>query len=51
MGGLATKIAANGGKTPEDPAPLIEFANGAAAKTVERKGAMSAIPRLDELEG
>ncbi|KAF2220560.1 ribokinase [Elsinoe ampelina] len=49
VGGLATKIAAAGGKGLEEPWEVIRFANRAAAKTVERSGAMDAIPRLSEL--
>ncbi|KAI5204570.1 ribokinase-like protein [Aureobasidium subglaciale] len=49
VGGLAVEIAKNGGKTPGAPAKIIEFANSAAARTVEKPGAMSAIPWLNEL--
>lgn len=49
VGALATQIARNGGKTPDDPRSFIEFANRAAARTVEKSGAMAAIPWLDEV--
>ncbi|KAG8628004.1 hypothetical protein KVT40_003877 [Elsinoe batatas] len=49
VGGLATRIAAAGGKGLEEPKGVIQFANKAAARTVERSGAMDAIPRLSEL--
>ncbi|KAF4555138.1 Ribokinase-like protein [Elsinoe fawcettii] len=49
VGGLATKIAATGGKGLEDPKTVIQFANKAAARTVEQSGAMDAIPRLSEI--
>lgn len=49
VGALATQIARNGGKTPDDPRSIIEFANRAAAKTVGKAGAMAAIPWLDEV--
>lgn len=48
VGALATRIALNDG-CPEDPEPLIAFANKAAARTVEKRGAMGAIPWLDEV--
>ncbi|GAB7351008.1 hypothetical protein MBLNU459_g1500t1 [Dothideomycetes sp. NU459] len=50
VGGLAVRIAQNGGKTPESPREMVEFANAAAARTVEKAGAMAAIPWLDEVE-
>ncbi|TKX26812.1 ribokinase [Elsinoe australis] len=50
VGGLATKIAEAGGKGLSDPREVIAFANRAAAKTVERSGAMDAIPKLSELQ-
>lgn len=49
VGGLAVRIAQNGGKTPESPEEMIQFANAAAARTVEKAGAMAAIPWLDEV--
>ncbi|KAG9605422.1 Ribokinase-like protein, partial [Aureobasidium melanogenum] len=49
VGGLAVEIAKNGGKTPEAPQKMIEFANSAAARTVEKPGAMAAIPWFNEL--
>ena len=50
VGALAVQIARNGGKTPDDPASIFDFANAAAAKTVEKSGAMAAIPYLDEVD-
>ncbi|KAH0278600.1 Ribokinase-like protein, partial [Aureobasidium melanogenum] len=50
VGGLAVEIAKNGGKTPEAPQKIIEFANSAAARTVEKPGAMAAILWFNELQ-
>lgn len=50
VGALAVQIALNEGTTPEDPMDVIAHANRAAAKTVEKAGAMTAIPWLDEVE-
>jgi len=49
VGALAVQIARNGGRTPDDPASIFGFANAAAAKTVEKAGAMAAIPYLNEV--
>lgn len=49
VGGLAVEIAKNGGKTPSSPESIIQFANSAAARTVEKAGAMAAIPWFNEL--
>jgi len=49
VGGLAVQIARNGGKSPEDATDMFQFANAAAAKTVQKAGAMAAIPYLDEI--
>jgi len=49
VGGLAVQVARNGGKSPEDATEMFQFANAAAAKTVQRAGAMAAIPYLDEI--
>ena len=50
VGALAVQIAKNGGRTPDDPASIFAFANAAAAKTVEKSGAMAAIPYLNEVD-
>lgn len=51
VGAIAIRVAEMGGKLPpSDARPIIEFANRAAAKTVEKKGAMAAIPFGDEVE-
>lgn len=49
VGGLAVEIAKNGGKTPQSPESMIQFANSAAARAVEKPGAMAAIPWVNEL--
>lgn len=48
VGALATKIAENKGDTAKAEA-YIEFANAAAARTVQKSGAMAAIPKLQEV--
>lgn len=48
VGALATKIAEHKGKTKEVE-EFIGFANAAAARTVQKEGAMSAIPKLQEV--
>jgi len=50
VGALAAKIAENGGVIPDDPSDLLNFANSAAAVTIQKKGAMSSIPYLVEVE-
>lgn len=50
MGGLAVKVAGNGGKFSADPTTDVVFANAAAARAVEKHGAMAAIPWLDEVK-
>ncbi|PNS16492.1 Ribokinase [Sphaceloma murrayae] len=50
VGALATKIAEAGAGRLIEPGKAIDFANRAAAKTVERSGAMDAIPRFDEVK-
>lgn len=50
VGGLAVKVARNGGKFSPDPSKDLKFANAAAARAVEKQGAMAAIPYLDEVK-
>jgi ribokinase len=50
VGALAVKIAQNGGKLSSDPSSDLVFANAAAARAVEKHGAMAAIPYLDEVK-
>lgn len=50
VGAVAVKIAESGGKLPVNVSDAIEFANRAAAKTVGKSGAVSSIPRLEELK-
>ncbi|KAL1302995.1 hypothetical protein AAFC00_003311 [Neodothiora populina] len=49
VGALAVKVAKNGGKFSADPTNDLVFANAAAARSVEKHGAMAAIPYLDEV--
>lgn len=50
LGAYAAKKAQHvGGRGEFEYEAALEFATMAAGKTVERKGAMAAIPRLDEL--
>lgn len=50
VGAVAVELAKLGGISPESLSFTIEFANIAAAKTVEKAGAMAAIPWLNEVE-
>ncbi|KAJ9629548.1 putative ribokinase [Taxawa tesnikishii (nom. ined.)] len=50
VGAYAVRVAQSGSKAPESLRYMIEFANAAAARTVEKAGAMAAIPWLDEVD-
>ncbi|GAM85254.1 hypothetical protein ANO11243_032580 [Dothideomycetidae sp. 11243] len=49
VGALAAKIAENDGRTGDKAREYIDFANAAAALTVQKNGAMDSIPTLNEV--
>ncbi|KAF2157277.1 ribokinase, partial [Myriangium duriaei CBS 260.36] len=50
VGALATKIAEDPRNVAENVQGFVEFANAAAGRTVQKAGAMDAIPTLEEVQ-